>query len=420
MRFTKLNDWLDWQSTLHLKSIDLGLERVSSVWKKLHPKKLSSFVITVAGTNGKGSSTAMFESILIAAGFSVGCYTSPHLVRYNERHRINGSEVDDHSLCQAFSAIDDARGDISLSYFEFATLASLYLFAQEKLDVIVLEVGLGGRLDAVNIIDTDAALITSIDLDHQDWLGSDRESIGFEKAGIFRANKPAFYAGQDIPLSIIEHAEKLGANLKIADRDFHYIQHDNSWDFISDLGNRYALPFPILRGQHQFENAAGVIALLMDCRDSLAVSSEAIRHGLLTSQVQGRFQVIQDKCTVIIDVAHNEQAMKALTSNLSNFHQNGRLHVIIGMLKDKDIQNTLKCLIPFVDRWHLVPTEGERGLSAEALKIEILKLSSEAKTQIYDNVIESYHSVVKYTLNSDTILVTGSFLIAGTCLEILA
>lgn len=417
MRFTSLEDWLEWQSQLHLKSIDLGLERVSKVWDRLHPDKLKAFVITVAGTNGKGSSVAMLEAILLAAGYSVGCYTSPHLVRYNERIHLNGEEADDDQICAAFAAIDEARQDISLTYFEFGTLAALYLSAKAEVDVIVLEVGLGGRLDAVNIIDADAALITSIGLDHQDWLGDDREKIGREKAGILRANQAAVFSGHDIPASIVDYAQSLGTKLLVAGRNYHTEQLHDSWNIVTDHGNRSGLPLPLMRGRHQLENAAGVVALLLDCNKSLPVSIQAIRQGLLTAQVKGRFEVINQPLTVVVDVAHNEQSMQVLSENLSGLVVKGKLHAVAGMLKDKDIENSLKPLLPLVDRWYLVDTPGERGLSATELSAILKKISPDSDCQTYEKVSDAYESVIQYAQDEDTVLVTGSFLVTGQFLE---
>ena len=418
MRFTSLNEWLEWQARLHIKSIDLGLERVSAVWARLHPENLNSFVITVAGTNGKGSSVAMLESILLSAGYQVGCYTSPHLVRYNERIRLNGEEVSDEQICEAFDAIDKSRGDISLSYFEFGTLAALYHFSRVVPDVIILEVGLGGRLDAVNIIDADAALITSIGIDHQDWLGDNREDIGREKAGILRKNQMAVFSGHSIPDSVVDYASRSGTKLYIAGQNYQYKRVDEGWEFQYAPGHRNALPVPALRGSHQLENAAGVIALLLVCRQQLPVSTDAVRQGLLSASIKGRFQVIQDKLPVIVDVAHNEESVKALAENLSGFVVKGQLHVITGMLRDKDIKNSLSALSEHADYWYLVTTPGERGLAADELLGIVAELAPGKACYLHDNVSEAYDSVLQYAKEQDTVLVTGSFLIAGQFLEI--
>lgn len=421
MRFSKLNDWLDWQSDLHLKSIDLGLERSASAWKRLHPQPFTPFVITVAGTNGKGSSVALLESILLEAGYSTGCYTSPHLIRYNERIRLNGNEVADDDICEAFAAIDNARSETSLSYFEFGTLAALYIFSQKQVDVAILEVGLGGRLDAVNIIDADAALISSIGLDHQDWLGDTREAIGFEKAGILRKNQVAVFSGEDIPGSIVEHARDIGCELLIAKQHYQTQLTEQSWTLkMADI-QRHALPLPAMRGEHQLANAAGVVALLLSQRSKIPVSTEAIRSGLLSAQVNGRFQIIQsEKVPVVVDVAHNAQAMQSLAKNLSRFVIKGKLHAIIGMLSDKDIETNLQVLSDSVDYWYPVSTPGERGMQSVILKSIIEEKAGVVPDDLaFENVTEAYQQVLERVDLDDTVLVTGSFLIAGEFLSLL-
>jgi dihydrofolate synthase/folylpolyglutamate synthase len=427
MRFTRLQDWLDWQLSLHTKPIDLGLERVSSVWKKLPQLNPETFVISIAGTNGKGSAVAYLEAILDHAGYSVGCYTSPHLVRYNERIRINGREVSDQQLCEAFQAIDEARGDTSLSYFEFGTLAALYIFSQTTPDVVVLEVGLGGRLDAVNIIDADAALITSIGLDHQDWLGNDRETIGREKAGILRKEQCSVFSGQDMPESIRQYASQIGSKLIVAGTDYHVINHQNEqnhgeWQIQSDFGNRHALPLPVLRGSHQVENAAGVIALLLSCRDKLPVASDAMRAGLVSAKLKGRFQVLPIDITgdvnVVIDVAHNPDSMLELARNLAGFVIKGKLHVIVGMLKDKQIDASLEPLLKEADCWYLLSTPGDRGLSASELA-KVFPGDSAKIVGMSDNIEQVFQSAMQQANAGDTLLITGSFLVAGACLEML-
>ena len=418
MRFTRLQDWLDWQLSLHSKSIDLGLERVSQVWARLPQLHQETFVISVAGTNGKGSAVAYLEAILNHAGYSVGCYTSPHLVRYNERIRINGLEVSDDQLCEAFQAIDNARGDTSLSYFEFGTLAALYLFSQAAPDVVVLEVGLGGRLDAVNIVDADAALITSIGLDHQDWLGHDRETIGREKAGILRNGQIAVFSGHDMPLSIQVAAQEVGCNLIVAGKEYRVKRHQNDWEIQSAFGSRHAMPMPNLRGEHQLANAAGVIALLLACKERLPVETDAMRAGLGAASLSGRFQVFPGDINTVIDVAHNPDSMQGLAHNLAGFVIKGQLHVIIGMLKDKQIDASLEPLLQHADHWYLLSTPGERGLSAEDLK-KVFPGDSAKISGMSDNIEDVFQSAMQQAKAGDTLLVTGSFLVAGACLEML-
>lgn len=292
MRFATLDDWLGWQETLHPKAIDLRLERVRTVLQRLQPEPPAYTVITVGGTNGKGSCVAMLDSILRAAGYPVGAYSSPHLLRYNERIRINGVEADDAAICRAFARIDAVRSEISLTYFEFGTLAALELFREAGVDVAVLEVGLGGRLDAVNVLDADAALVVSIGIDHVDWLGADRDSIGYEKAGIYRAGRPAICADPDPPPRLLDFAQSLGASLRRVGRDYHFSQQENSWRWQSDTAQFNDLPLPALAGVHQIGNAAAALAILDSLRDRLLVTAEAIRAGLTQTQLPGRFQII--------------------------------------------------------------------------------------------------------------------------------
>ena len=261
-RFNSLSDWLLWQETLHPRKIDLGLERVAAVAKRLRLLQPDFGVITVAGTNGKGSSVAMLEAVLLAAGYRTGCYTSPHLQRYNERIRIQGQEVDDASLCAAFACVDEARGDETLSYFEFGTLAALTLFRREPLDVVLLEVGMGGRLDAVNAVEPTASLITNVSLDHCAWLGDDVESIAFEKAGILRAGKSTVYADENVPVSVLEHAREIGADLVLAGRDYGWNRSAMGWSWQGRQHTLENLEIPSLNGEFQLGNAAGVLALL--------------------------------------------------------------------------------------------------------------------------------------------------------------
>jgi dihydrofolate synthase/folylpolyglutamate synthase len=316
MRFATLDDWLGWQETLHPKAIDLRLERVRTVLQRLQPEPPAYTVITVGGTNGKGSCVAMLDSILRAAGYPVGAYSSPHLLRYNERIRINGVEADDAAICRAFARIDAVRSEISLTYFEFGTLAALELFREAGVDVAVLEVGLGGRLDAVNVLDADAALVVSIGIDHVDWLGADRDSIGYEKAGIYRAGRPAICADPDPPLRLVEYAASIHARLLCVNRDYQFARTDATWRWQSGDWRFDALPLPALAGNHQLGNAAAALMTLISLQDRLPVSPEAIPTGLINAKLPGRFQIIPGPVEWILDVAHNPHAAAALADQL--------------------------------------------------------------------------------------------------------
>lgn len=367
MRFTTLADWLRWQETLHPNAIALGLDRVQAVYQRLGGRSPAPIVITVAGTNGKGSSVALLAAILGAAGYRVGVYTSPHLHRYNERIRMAGEEATDGALCAAFERIDQARGDISLTYFEFGTLAALTLFADARLDVAVLEVGMGGRLDAVNIVDPDIALITPVDIDHADWLGDTRELIGREKAGILRAGRPAVCTDPAPPSNVIAHAAALASPLYCLGADFRPVPRAGGWDWVGPQGRRTSLPLPALRGQHQLDNAAGVVMVLSLLAERLPVGQTQLRQGLLGVQLPGRFQVLGGDVTRILDVTHNPHGARALAHQLHAHGCPGYTRAVVGMLADKDCAGVFTALREQVDEWHLASLGVPRGAAAQAL-----------------------------------------------------
>ena len=330
-----LKDWLSWQEDLHPKDIDLGLERASQVWERLTPPDLSdSIIISIAGTNGKGSTVALFEAILSQAGYRTGSYTSPHLLRYNERIRLNGEPVSDQTIVQAFEAIDAARNDMPLTYFEYGTLAALNIFSHEKPDVVLLEVGLGGRLDAVNIVDADLVMITSIALDHQEWLGNDRESIGREKAGIFRRGKPAVFSGREMPASIADQAKGKQVALYVNGQEFYHKADGTHWRWQGPSGVIDNLPLPNLSGAHQLDNAAGVVMALELLATATPCDQDAIRQGLQTVSLSGRQQRVEKEGVQwILDVAHNPHAVAALRQQLQNHPVSGRTFAVLGMLQ---------------------------------------------------------------------------------------
>ena len=409
MRFNRLQEWLDWQQTLHPSTIDLGLERSAQVWANLQKNFESTVVISIAGTNGKGSCAAMLESIYQAAGYQVGCYSSPHLLSYNERIRINAVNIDDDALCHAFSAVDEARGDISLSYFEFGTLAALYHFSQAQLDVIILEVGLGGRLDAVNIIDADVALITSIDLDHQQWLGSDRESIGFEKAGILRSQQAAVYAEPNPPASVIEHANQLHTQLYTFQQDYDWQKTADSWKWLGPAKkSRYGLPYPSLRGDKQIQNAAAVVMVTELISDELPVTQADLKQGLGNVSLAGRFQIIPGQPAVLLDVAHNPHAIAALTENLRLYQCRGQLRAVFSMLNDKDLPAVISQLKPFVSKWYIAELKDERAYKNVQME-QALKDESVEKVSIHASIGAAFNAARSDSLDLDCILVCGSF-----------
>jgi len=436
MRFNHLNDWLTWQESLNPAEIDLGLDRIARVLAQAGLS--SSFncpLITVAGTNGKGSVVAMLEAMAVSAGLKVCSYTSPHLFRYNERIKTNAQPVDDEVLCAAFERIDQARGNSQLTYFEFGTLAAIDLFFKQQPDLVILEVGLGGRLDAVNIMDSDVCVLTSVAIDHVDWLGDDRESIGYEKAGVFRHGKPVICGERDVPVSVVRHAEKLHCELIQAGGDYELtINHpETSWDLKSCYADLSGLPKPSLTGQFQYSNAATAILALQALQEKLPnlPSKKAFRAvitgALKQIKLSGRFQKIHTKPLVYVDVAHNLQAAQALASQLkaSSVDSAGgqsRTWAIVAMLSDKDIKGVIKSVSAEIDNWCFAGLESSsRGLSVQALIenlpdvfIKATKQENQCKI-LSDSVLsaESVKQACELVLSkadkNDRIIIFGSF-----------
>jgi dihydrofolate synthase / folylpolyglutamate synthase len=408
-RFATLAEWLAWQETLHPVEIDLGLERVAAVARDLGLLTPACPVITVAGTNGKGSSVALLEAVLRAAGYRVGTYTSPHLLRYNERIRIDGAMATDADLCAAFAQVDAARGERSLTYFEFGTLAALQLFAGADLDVMVLEVGLGGRLDAVNILDADVALVTSIDIDHSAWLGDDRDSIGREKAGIFRAGRPAVCGDPAPPASVAFVARALGALWHGRDEAFGYRRGEQDWTWWDREREYPGLPLPALPGDHQLDNAAAVIQALVCLEARLPVSRAALEQGLREVCLAGRFQRLPGPVERVLDVAHNPQGGRMLARTLAAQPIAGRTHLVLAMLADKDVVAFVAPLLARADRWYLGGLEAPRGLSAAALRERLAALLPEGAVTLGRDVPDAYRAAMAQARPGDRVVVCGSF-----------
>jgi dihydrofolate synthase/folylpolyglutamate synthase len=408
-RFTTLPDWLAWQENLHPKKIDLGLERVARVAARLNLQDMQPVVVSIAGTNGKGSSVAMLESILLQAGYRVGCYTSPHLLHYNERVRINAAAIDDASLCDAFETVDAQRGETSLSYFEFGTLAALWLFSRSPLDVVLLEVGLGGRLDAVNVMDADVALVTAVDIDHREWLGDDRESIGREKAGIFRAGRPAVCSDPAAPESLRSVADGIGAEWYCLGEQFDYATQADLWQWRGPHSRMEALPQPLLRGRHQLDNAAGVLMVLECLQRRLPVGATAIRAGLASVALPGRCQVIPGAVELVLDVSHNPHGAAALADMLAKRPCRGDTHLVIGMLQDKDVGGTIAALAPVADQWYFAGLGTGRGLSAEQLQAHAVQRQSGATGGCFADVADALQQAFDNAVEGDRVVVCGSF-----------
>ncbi|WP_372870726.1 bifunctional tetrahydrofolate synthase/dihydrofolate synthase [Shewanella sp.] len=397
-----LNDWLDYLLAIHPKEIDMGLTRVSEVASRLGVKSLpGTLVITVAGTNGKGSTCAMLENILRGTGLKVGVYSSPHILKYNERIRIDGQDVDDSAILPAFAAIEAARGEISLTFFEFATLTGLLLFKQAGLDVAILEVGLGGRLDATNLIDADIAVLTSIDLDHKEYLGDTRELVGREKAGIFRAAKPAVVGEPDLPLTVNEVADNLGAHLYRVGQEFSYQRFSDSWSYHGKSRKFPQMPLP----QLPLPNAATVIATIEAVGERFAISDQQLIDGIVTARLAGRLEQISDSPLVIADVAHNPHAARFLKRELSRW-PGKRVLAVCGMLKDKDYAAVLNELNPVVAHWYLVSLGGERGACAQLLANS---LPSDANFDTFENMEDAKAAVLAAATETDVVIVFGSF-----------
>jgi dihydrofolate synthase / folylpolyglutamate synthase len=411
-----LADWLARLEQLHPSTIELGLDRVRRVKDALGLDPAFPLII-VGGTNGKGSTCAYLEAILGAAGYKTGLYTSPHLLRYNERVRIAGRDASDAELVAAFEAIDAARGDTSLTYFEFGTLGAMVQFIDAGVDVAILEVGLGGRLDAVNVFDADAAIVSSVDLDHMDYLGDTREQIGFEKAGIYRAGRPAICADPVPPVSLLDQARHLGADLRCVDQDFFVHREPDHWDFHGQAANWLALPLPAMAGACQLRNAAGALAGLEALQDQLPVSETAIRQGLVTARVPGRFQRIARAPEVIVDVAHNPEAARALAATLREQPVAGRTLAVVGMLADKDAAGVFAALSGVIDAWWMCTPDTPRACAAAALAAVLRDHAGGAAISVQPNVQIALAEARSAAHEGDRILVFGSFYTVAAVLD---
>ena len=373
-------------------------------------------VISVGGTNGKGSTCAMLERILLSAGYRVGLYTSPHLIDYNERVRIDGRPASDEVLCASFAKVEAARGDASLTYFEFGTLAAWEAFSGAAVDVVILEVGLGGRLDAVNVFDADCAVVTSVDFDHMDYLGETREAIGFEKAGIFRPGRPAILGEAQPPQCLLDHAASIGARLQIMGRDFGYMAEQGQWTFWSRRGRRGGLAYPALRGAIQLANASTAIAVLEALAERLPVSMQDIRRGLIEVALPGRFQVLPGRPTVVLDVGHNPQAAGVLAENLGGMAFHPETWAVFGMLHDKDVAGVVERVRGRIDRWLVTGLPGPRGLGATGMAelLESLGIRVEGR---FDSPADAYSAAKGRAGEGDRIVAFGSFLTVSGVLQ---
>ncbi|PKV45290.1 dihydrofolate synthase/folylpolyglutamate synthase [Janthinobacterium sp. 61] len=417
---TTLPDWLAMLETRHSETqINMGLDRLQAVKARMQ-LAFTCPVIMVAGTNGKGSTCAMLESVLLRAGYKVGLYIKPHFLDFNERARVLGEMASDEQIVASFNAVEAVRGDTPLTYFEFTTLAILHLLSQAKLDVAILEVGLGGRLDAVNVIDADVAIVTSVDIDHTDYLGDTREAIGFEKAGIFRPGKAAICSDPVPPQSLIDHAEAIGADLWLMGRDFNYSGDKQQWNYGGREQRRNSLAYPSLRGANQILNATAVLAALEVLKLKLPVGAQEVRTGLVTVELPGRFQVLPGRPSVILDVAHNPHAASALNQNLGNMGFHPYTYAVFGSMQDKDIDGVLAAMSEHVDHWCLTSLPSPRAATASELaaKVQIMLEdkpdSNDHTVSIFDDPAQAFANAMSRAGENDRIVVFGSFLtVAG-------
>ncbi|MBL8279178.1 MAG: bifunctional tetrahydrofolate synthase/dihydrofolate synthase [Pelomonas sp.] len=415
-----LDDWLAHCERLHPKTIDMTLDRVKAVKDRLGIAFECSTVV-VAGTNGKGSTCAMLESIALHAGYRVGLYIKPHLVHFQERCRVGGEPVSAESLVPHFEAVEAARGDITLTYFEFTTLAIMRRLQHEPLDLVILEVGLGGRLDAVNVIDADCAVITSIDLDHTEFLGPDRESVGREKAGIMRGGRPVVVSDPMPPPSLAARAAEVGADLRQLGRDFTFSGDRNQWQWAGRDKRFSGMGYPALRGVNQLLNASGVLAAFEALADRLPISAQAVRTGLALVELPGRFQVLAGQPVVVLDVAHNPHAVAALAQNLDQMGFFPRTHAVFGAMADKDLAGILARVAPLVDHWHFTDLPLPRAASATGLETAFLaaglKTPPGVTTATHATPLDALHAAAAEATPADRILVFGSFYTVGGVLQ---
>lgn len=408
-RFDTLDAWLEWQQSLHFSDIDMGLERMQLLASRLDLFSLRFPIISVAGTNGKGSSVSMLDAIYQAAGYTTGAYTSPYLYRYNERITISGQACTDAEIIQVFEQIEDARADTTLTYFEFSTLAALLLYKQREVDIALLEVGMGGRLDAVNTWDADVALITSIGIDHVKWLGDNREAIGHEKAGIMRTDRPVICGDPNPPTSIANHASAIGAKLQQTGVDFSWQKHSDRWQWSNITRQLTDLPKPNLQGDYQYQNAANVLAAVDVLSAQLHVTEAALHQGLQTVQLQGRLQIVQTSPQIVLDVAHNAHAASELAKWLNSQSCKGKTFALFSMLSDKDINDVLQHLHDDIDEWILFPLQDERGLSKQQLEGIAADNTDLKSATVYDSIEQAWEVCKAQLAEDDRLIVFGSF-----------
>jgi dihydrofolate synthase / folylpolyglutamate synthase len=415
-------EWLAWQESLHPKDIDLGLERCRAVAQRMGLLPVRYTALLVAGTNGKGSTVAMLDSIYRRAGYRVATYTSPHLLRYNERIRVDGVCADDARICAAFERVEQARGDTPLTFFEFGTLAALAIFEAEAPDIAVLEVGMGGRLDAVNIVEADVAVIAALDIDHVEFLGRTREAIAREKAGIMRGGRPAVCSDPDAPASLIDCARVLGAELALLGQAFHFADKGESWTWWSGATVLEGLPRPALSGSYQLRNASGVLKAVDLLQPLHPVSADVIAEALRTTELRGRFQrvALAGDIEVVLDVAHNAQAVQTFVATLRTLPAARRTHVVLGMLGTKDRLSAMTTLAEVADEWHLATVNAAKGATADELKATWQQLARRAPAFCHASIEAAYHAALAAAGPGERVVAVGSFITVGEVLRLVA
>ena len=413
-----LQQWLDWCEQLHPVAIDMGLDRVKTVADRMN-LRFDAPVITVAGTNGKGSTCAMLEAVLLQAGYRTGVYTSPHLVHFEERCRLHGESAPADAFAQAFAAVEAVRGDVSLTYFEFSTLAILHLMASAQLDVVILEVGMGGRLDAVNMIDADCTIITSIDIDHAAILGPDRDTIGREKAGVMRPGRPVVVSDPMPPSSVLDHASTIGADLWLFGRDFNYSGDKQQWAWAGRDRRYSGMAYPALRGANQLINASGVLAALEALRQRIPVTAQAVRNGLAMVELPGRFQIVPGQPVLVLDVAHNPHSVAALAVNLDAMGFYPTTHAVVGAMADKDLLPMFQRINPMVDRWYFTDLPLPRAAKASDLQHlwQGQNNRNDTASSVHADPMRALQAAIDSADPADRIIVFGSFYTVGGVLK---
>ncbi len=417
-RFDSVNEWLEWQQTVHPLNIDFKLERILSVFKKLNISKIAKKIVTVAGTNGKGSTVSFLESILKNNNYKVGAFTSPHILKYNERIKINGREIDDDQLLDAFELIDKKRENNTLTYFEFATLSAFYIFSKLDLDVVILEVGLGGRLDATNIIDSDISIITSIGIDHTEFLGNTIDSIALEKAGVMRPFKKSIFAQNNPPAAIYKYAKNKSVNLLVHNNDYQVIRHPKNWELSSKSLSIKKIPNLKLIGDYQYNYAAASVIALKEILPSCLDNISLLKTALSETEISGRFQYVQNSPDIILDVAHNEDAAKSLLKNIKDKGYE-QINVVLGILNDKDVYSIVEPFIPYVNNWFIGTINSERGMNAEEIEYRIKSMfKKNLNIRTFNSISTAFCSAKTEQKSSSLLLVYGSFYTVSEVLKI--